>query len=332
MTADAEPKRNLASSFSRSAKRTIEIELSAVEDLLGRVDVNFERACEILLACRGRIVVTGMGKSGHIARKIAATLASTGSLAMYLHPGEASHGDIGMIDSDDVVLALSNSGNTEEITALLPVIKRKGIPLITLTGAPDSPLAVAATVSLDVSVNEEACPLGLAPTSSTTASLVFGDALAMALLEARGFTREDFALSHPGGNLGRRLLLLVKDIMHEGDQLPVVAEQDFLSTALLEMTNKGFGLTTIQTTEGSVVGVFSDGDLRRSLDSGLDLRTTRISEVMSREFKYVKPDALAAEAARIMQESNVYVLIVSSDGGTAQGIIKMHDLLEANVV
>ena len=320
------------STHATSAIRTIEIEKNAVAELLQRIDADFDVACELILACKGRVVVTGMGKSGHIARKIAATLASTGTPAMYVHPTEASHGDIGMITEVDVVLAISNSGATQEITSLLPVLKRKNIPLISLTGDPDSELATVANANLNASVAEEACPLGLAPTASTTAALVFGDALAMALLEARGFTRDDFAISHPGGKLGRRLLVRVKDVMHAGVDIPSVSIGTPLSEALLEMSSKGFGLTTVVDDKQNLVGVFTDGDLRRTLDSGSNIQNTPIEDVMSTSYKSISSGALAAEAARLMQESNVYVLIVKDDSDKIAGIIKMHDLLQADVV
>ena len=320
------------STHATSAIRTIEIEKNAVAELLQRIDADFDVACELILACKGRVVVTGMGKSGHIARKIAATLASTGTPAMYVHPAEASHGDIGMITELDVVLAISNSGATQEITSLLPVLKRKNIPLISLTGDPDSELATVANANLNASVAEEACPLGLAPTASNTAALVFGDALAMALLEARGFTRDDFAISHPGGKLGRRLLVRVKDVMHAGVDIPSVSIGTHLSEALLEMSSKGFGLTTVVDDKQNLVGVFTDGDLRRTLDSGSNIQNTPIEDVMSTSYKSISSGALAAEAARLMQESNVYVLIVKDDSDKIAGIIKMHDLLQADVV
>ena len=323
---------NTHSSLISSALRTIEIENRAVAELLNRVDADFVNACEIILASKGRVVVIGMGKSGHIGKKIAATLASTGTTAMYVHPAEASHGDIGMIAADDVVLAISNSGTTSEILSLLPVLKRKGVPLISLTGDKQSELAMAASANLDARVDEEACPLGLAPTSSTTAALVLGDALAMALLEARGFTRDDFAISHPGGNLGRRLLVKVKDVMRSGDAIPKVMTGTTLPEALLEMSSKGFGLTTIIGKSGELLGVFSDGDLRRTIDSGKNIQETLIDEVMSPTFKQIDSNALAAEAARIMQESNVYVLIVKGETASVEGMLKMHDLLQSNVV
>lgn len=315
-----------------SARRTIEIEHRAVGELLQRIDNAFVQACEILLSCKGRIVVTGMGKSGHIARKIAATLSSTGSPAMFVHPGEASHGDLGMITDSDVVFALSNSGTTSEIVTILPVLKRKGIPLISMTGDCNSPLAQTATVHLDASVSEEACPLGLAPTTSTTVALVLGDALAMALLEAKGFTREEFAFSHPGGRLGRRLLLKVKDVMHSDAAIPQVAPGTLLSDALLEITRKGLGMTTVVAADGKLHGVFTDGDLRRTLDSGKDIHKTLIDEVMSTRSKKIRENALATEAVHLMQENRIYTLIVVDDADALKGVIRMHDLLQANVV
>ena len=315
-----------------SAKRTIAIELEAVQSLALRVDQDFAHACRLMLDCNGRIVVTGMGKSGHIARKIAATLASTGTPAIFVHPGEASHGDLGMITEKDVVIALSNSGTTEEIVTLLPVLKRKGIPLISLTGTDTSTLAVEADVRLDASVTKEACPLGQAPTSSTTVALVLGDALAMALLEARGFTIEDFAVSHPGGRLGRRLLLKVADIMHAGESIPRVPVHTVLSDALLEITRKGFGLTTVIDPQGKLCGVFTDGDLRRAIDSGKDLKVTTIESVMSKDYKFISEQALAVEAARLMQDNQVYALVVKNRTDDLCGMVKMHDLLQANVI
>lgn len=315
-----------------SARRTIEIEHRAVGELLQRIDSAFVQACEILLSCKGRIVVTGMGKSGHIARKIAATLSSTGSPAMFVHPGEASHGDLGMITDSDVVFALSYSGTTSEIVTILPVLKRKGIALISMTGDCNSPLAQTATVHLDASVSEEACPLGLAPTTSTTVALVLGDALAMALLEAKGFTREEFAFSHPGGRLGRRLLLKVKDVMHSDAAIPQVAPGTLLSDALLEITRKGLGMTTVVAADGKLRGVFTDGDLRRTLDSGKDIHKTLIDEVMSTRSKKIRENALATEAVHLMQENRIYTLIVVDDADALKGVIRMHDLLQANVV
>lgn len=315
-----------------SAKRTIEIEHKAIAELSNRIGAEFEHACQLILSCKGRLVVTGMGKSGHIGNKIAATLSSTGTPAMALHPAEASHGDLGMITKDDVVLAISNSGNTEELTTLLPALKRKATPLICMTGDVTSALATAADVVLDISVAEEACPLGLAPTSSTTVTLVMGDALAMALLEARGFTHDDFAMSHPGGKLGRRLLVRVQDVMHKGEEIPQVSEGTPLAEALIEMSQKGFGMTTIVNSAGDITGVFTDGDLRRALDSGTDIKNTPIQDVMSVGYKTIAPGSLAVEAAKAMQDANVYVLIVKDRDAPVCGIIKMHDLLQANVV
>ena len=321
-----------SSTFIDSALRTIDIEERAVNELKSRIDSNFVNACQLMLDCKGRVVITGMGKSGHIANKIAATLSSTGTPSLFMHPAEASHGDIGMVAENDVVIAISNSGDSEEITSLLPVFKRKGIPLIAITGNLNSNLAQAADVALDANASEEACPLGLAPTSSTTVTLVLGDALAMALLEARGFTHDDFAASHPGGKLGRRLLVRVSDIMHRNAEIPVVTQETSLSDALLEMSQKGFGMTTVVNSDGHIIGVFTDGDLRRTLDSGKDIRDTKLADVMSSDYKHITSNALAVEAAKLMQESNVYVLIVKDNSDRVQGIIKMHDLLQANVV
>lgn len=314
-----------------SALRTIDIESQSILELKTRIDSAFEGACELIMASPGRVAILGIGKSGHVGRKIAATLASTGTPAVFVHPAEAGHGDLGMITEQDVVVAISNSGTTEEIMTLLPVLKRKGIPLIGLTGATESPLAHECRYVLDVGVKEEACPLGLAPTSSTTAALVMGDALAMALLEARGFTEEDFAISHPGGRLGRKLLVKVEDIMHSGDSIPRVTAHTSLADALVEMSRKGFGMTTVVEAE-EIIGVFTDGDLRRCLDAGKDLHATRVADVMSANFKHITASALAAEAANIMQKSQVYVLIVTDSDHRLSGILKMHDLLQANVV
>lgn len=320
------------SRFLASAKRTIEIEQNAVKALFERLDQDFAEACQIILDCQGRVVVTGMGKSGQIAKKIAATLASTGTPAMFVHSGEASHGDLGMITGKDVVLALSYSGTSDEIIALLPVLKRKAVPLISMTGNPSSAVAKVADVNLDASVTEEACPLGLAPTASTTVALVLGDALALALMEARGFTPEDFAFSHPGGNLGRRLLLKVQDIMHSGDAIPSVPVNTLLRDALLEMTSKGLGLTTVLDSNQQICGVFTDGDLRRTLDGGNDWKSTKIDSVMSTKYVYINENKLAVEAAKLMQDKKIYALIVKDDNENLTGVIRMHDLLQANVV
>jgi arabinose-5-phosphate isomerase len=316
----------------QSALRTIQLEQHAVENLASRIDEDFFTACELILSCQGRVIVMGIGKSGHIANKIAATLASTGTPAHFVHPAEASHGDIGMVTDRDVVIAISNSGKTAEIEAILPILKRKGVALIALTGNPDSLLARQANASLNASVEQEACPLGLAPTTSTTAALVMGDALAMALLEARGFTAEDFAFSHPGGNLGRRLLLMVNDVMHTGKAIPGVSEDTSVKDSLLEMSAKKLGMTTITDSTGKVVGVFTDGDLRRFLDSSRDMQKTPIRDVMTSTFKSISGAALASEAAKLMQDNEIYTLVVTDANDEFCGIITMHDLLKANVV
>jgi len=313
-------------------RAVINTEARAVEALSGRINGNFAAACGYMLGCEGRIVVTGMGKSGHIGGKIAATLASTGTPAFFVHPGEASHGDLGMITSKDVVLALSNSGKTTELLTILPLIKRLGVPLIAMTGKPDSTLAQKADVHIDVSVEQEACPLNLAPTSSTTAALVMGDALAIALLEARGFTEEDFAHSHPGGALGRRLLLLISDIMHTGDRVPQVKVQALLSDALLEMTNKGLGMTAVVDDQGRLVGIFTDGDLRRVLDRGLDIHSSTMQEVMTMGCTTARADQLAAEALQLMEAKKINALLVLDDQHCLIGAFNMHDLLRAGVV
>lgn len=315
-----------------SAQRTIRLEADAIEQLLARIGEDFARACEILLACKGRIVVVGMGKSGHIGRKIAATLASTGSAAFFVHPAEASHGDMGMITADDVVLALSNSGTTSEIVTLLPLIKRLGLPLISMTGNPDSILAHAAAANLDASVSSEACPLNLAPTSSTTVALVLGDALAIALLEARGFTAEDFAFSHPGGALGRRLLLKVENVMHSGSELPSVLRGTSLREALLVMTEKGLGMTVITESDGTLAGVFTDGDLRRTLDRPLDIRTALVDDVMTIPGRSVSPEILAAQALKVMEDHKINSLVVLDRENRPVGALNMHDLLKAGVL
>ena len=315
-----------------SARRTISMERDAVDSLLQRLAAPFSIACDTLLACRGRVVVTGMGKSGHVGRKLAATLASTGTPAFFVHPGEASHGDMGMITAEDVVIALSNSGNTAEVVTLLPLIKRLGAPLISLTGNAESTLAQAAVANLDTGVEQEACPLNLAPISSTTTALVMGDALAIALLEARGFSAEDFAFSHPGGSLGRRLLLLVDDIMHSGDSMPLVKPEVPLRDALLEMTRKGLGLTGIQDEQGALVGIFTDGDLRRTLDQNLDFQSVRIGELMTRGSKTARAGMLAAEALKIMEDARINGLFVVDSTGRPVGALNMHDLLRAGVV
>lgn len=317
--------------FLVSVRRTICMERDAINDLLTRVDDSFSQACEILLQVKGRVVVTGMGKSGHIATKIAATLASTGTPAMFVHPGEASHGDLGMITPQDAVIALSNSGSTSEVVTLLPLLKRMAVPLITMTGDPESVLAKTADVNLDTSVAEEACPLDLAPTSSTTVSLVTGDALAIALLEARGFSAEDFAFSHPGGALGRRLLLKVEDIMHAGDSIPRVLESTTLDDALMEITTKGLGMTSIIDADGALLGVFTDGDLRRVLDDEINIHQTRIEQIMTRNCITISRDILAAEALHIMEENKISALVAVDLKQRPEGVIHLHDLLRAGV-
>jgi arabinose-5-phosphate isomerase len=298
-----------------------------------RLDGDFTRACQVLLACRGRVVVSGMGKSGHIGRKIAATLASTGTPSFFVHPGEASHGDLGMITPDDVVIALSNSGETDELLMIVPSIRRQGVPLIALTGNPGSTLARLADVHVDVSVSEEACPLGLAPTASTTAALVMGDALAVALLEARGFTAEDFARSHPAGSLGRRLLIHIADIMHTGNAVPRVREGASVSDTLVEMTHKGLGIAAVVDANNRLLGVFTDGDLRRTLDDAqMELRSTPVTSVMTPRPKTIAPNKLAVEAARMMEDHKIHALVVVDEGEVVVGALNIHDLLRARVV
>ncbi|WP_133130080.1 KpsF/GutQ family sugar-phosphate isomerase [Legionella yabuuchiae] len=317
--------------FCKLGLAVIESEASAVFELTQRIDEHFERACELMLSCTGRVVVTGMGKSGHIGNKIAATLASTGTPAFFMHPGEASHGDLGMITRQDVVIAISNSGNTAEIVLLLPLLKRLEVPLIVLSGNPDSVLAKAANVSIDLSIKSEACPLGLAPTTSTTVSLVMGDALAIALLQARGFTAEDFALSHPSGTLGKRLLLRVDEISHKGDELPVISEQVTVAEALIEVTAKKLGMTCVTDEQGYLCGVYTDGDVRRTLTKQLDINTTRLTDVMTRSCRTIQPDFLAAEALAIMQKYSITSLVIVTEDNRPYGVIHLHDLLNAGV-
>ena len=308
----------------------IETEAQAVFELAQKIDERFEKACQLLLACKGRIVVTGMGKSGHIANKLAATFSSTGSPAFFMHPGEASHGDLGMITRQDTVVAISHSGNTIEIVTLLPILKRLEVPLITLTGNVDSILAKSADVNLDVSIKNEACPLGLAPTTSTTVSLVMGDALAIALLQARGFSAEDFALSHPGGMLGRKLLLRIDDLYHTGDQLPIVSEKALISEALIEVTDKKLGMTCVVDNHGYLVGVYTDGDVRRTLTRQYDINTTQIKEVMTQNCRTIEKGMLAAEALAIMQKHSITSLVVADDR-KPYAVLHLHDLLKAGV-
>ena len=318
--------------FIQSGRRTIEIELDALKQLPSRVDKSFTTACEIILACKGRVIVTGMGKSGHIGSKIAATLASTGTPAFFIHPGEASHGDLGMITKSDVVLALSNSGNTPEVLTLLPLIARLGIPLISMTGNSDSQLAMSAITNLDTYVKAEACPLNLAPTTSTTVTLVMGDAISIALLEARGFSAEDFAFSHPGGNLGRKLLLKVQNIMHKSSEVPSVMADQSLQAALVEMTTKGLGMTTVMSQDKKLVGIFTDGDLRRIVDLGVDINSAKISDVMSSDPKTIHPDMLAAEALTIMEKLSITALIIEDSRQQLCGVVHLHDILRSGVV
>ncbi|GAB4392442.1 MAG: KpsF/GutQ family sugar-phosphate isomerase [Gammaproteobacteria bacterium] len=314
------------------ALAVIENEAQAISKLAERIDKNFVQACHYLLKCSGRIVVLGIGKSGHIGNKIAATLASTGSPAFFVHPAEASHGDMGMITKHDVVLALSYSGETSELITLIPLLKRLNTPLISLTGNANSTLAKAATVNIDVSIEQEACPLGLAPTTSTTAMLVMGDALAIALLQARGFTAEDFARSHPGGSLGRRLLLRVDDIMLTGNAMPQVLQDVTISEALLEITRKQLGMTMIVNAQGQLLGIYTDGDLRRTLDRDLDIRSTSIQEVMTTNPRTIKPNTLAMEALTTMETFKITSLVVVDDQQQPQGIVHMHHILNAGVV
>ncbi|MGH8495350.1 MAG: KpsF/GutQ family sugar-phosphate isomerase [Gammaproteobacteria bacterium] len=313
-------------------RRVLSVEAAAIRNLAPRLGTEFVEACRLCLACRGRIVVTGMGKSGHVGSKIASTLASTGSPAFFVHPGEASHGDMGMITGDDVVLAVSNSGDTVEIVTLLPLIKRLGTPLITLTGKPGSVLARASTVNIDVSVSEEACPLNLAPTASTTAALAMGDALSIALLEARGFTIEDFARSHPGGMLGRRLLLKVEDVMHTGEDIPRVGADIAIGEGLVEMSRKGLGMTAVVDDRGRLLGIFTDGDLRRALDGELDVHRTPMREVMTPDCKTIGPHELAAKAVHLMDTHKITQLLVTGPDRELLGALNVHDLFRAGVM
>jgi len=318
--------------FQELGRAVIATELAEITALQTRIDNSFDEACRLLLSCNGRIVVTGMGKSGHIGGKIAATLASTGSPAFFVHPGEASHGDLGMITKNDIVIALSNSGNTAEITTIIPILKRFGVPLISMTGDRNSTLAKAANINLDVSVSKEACPHDLAPTSSTTVALVMGDALAVALLQARGFTAEDFALSHPGGSLGRRLLLHVADIMHKDERIPKVYEDATVSQALLEMSKKGLGMTAIIDQDEHVLGLYTDGDLRRSLDKNIDVRKTAIRDVMTKNCHTTKPGELAASVVKMMEDFGINGLLVTDENNRLIGAFNMHDVLRAGIM
>lgn len=314
------------------ASDVLAIEARAVDGLRARLGESFAAACRLCLETTGRIVVAGMGKSGHISGKIAATLASTGTPAFFVHPGEASHGDLGMITRQDVLLAISYSGETDEIITILPLVRRMGAGLIAMTGKPNSTLARAADVHLDVSVSEEACPLNLAPTASTTATLAMGDALAVALLKLRGFTAEDFAMSHPSGSLGKRLLLRVEDIMQKDEAMPVVAPDVKLTDGLMEMTQKGLGMTAIVDADGRIAGIFTDGDLRRALDEGVDVRTTRMDEIMHADCKTIPPGVLAVEAVKMMEDNKITSLLVADDERKLVGALNIHDLFRAGIM
>lgn len=321
--------------LTKHALNVLEIEAKAVSQLSSKVDDAFIQACELMLNAKGRVIVTGMGKSGHIGKKMAATLASTGTPALFVHPGEASHGDLGMITAQDVVLALSNSGANEELLIITPLIKRLHVPLIALTGRPQSELAKLSDVHIDIGVDQEACSLGLAPTASTTATLAMCDALAMCLLHAKGFTEEDFARSHPGGKLGRQLLVRIEDIMHQGEAIPKVPETATLKEAIVEMSQKRLGMTTVvkANAHDEMIGLFTDGDLRRTLDKGLDLNTTTVAEVMTQNFRTANPKMLASEAIHIMeQQPKVLVLPVVNDKKQLVGAFNMHDLIQARVL
>ena len=314
------------------AGEVLEIESRAVNALRSRLNEDFIAACQLCLTTPGRVVVTGMGKSGHVSNKIAATLASTGTPAFFMHPAEASHGDLGMITSQDLLLAISYSGETAEVVTILPVVKRMGARLLSITGNPDSTMARAADVHLDISVSEEACPLNLAPTASTTATLAMGDALAVALLKSRGFTAEDFARSHPSGILGKRLLLRVADVMRSGDRIPVVRVDASLGDGLMEMTEKGLGMTAIVDKNNRIQGVFTDGDLRRTLDTGADIHKTMISDVMHTDCKITTPDVLAAEALHILEENEITSLLVAGDDNVLIGALNIHDLFREGLM
>ncbi len=318
--------------FKQLAKNVIEIEQQAIAELIEFVDDNFELACQLMFHCKGRVIVIGMGKSGHIGGKIAATLASTGTPSFFVHPGEASHGDLGMVTSNDVVLTISNSGETSEVLAIIPVIKRIGAKLISMTGNTESTLAKLADTHICIKVSAEACPLGLAPTSSTTATLVMGDALAVALLNARDFTAEDFALSHPGGSLGKRLLLRLNDIMHQGDRVPIISEHALIKDALVEMSLKGLGMTAIVNEQQQLVGLFTDGDLRRVLDNRIDIHSESINTVMTHNPSVAQSDMLAAQALKIMEDKKINGLIIVDTTNKPVGAMNMHDFLSSGVL
>jgi arabinose-5-phosphate isomerase len=318
--------------FKQLAKQVIEIEQQSIQELIQFVDDNFEHACQLMFACRGRVIVIGMGKSGHIGGKIAATLASTGTPAFFVHPGEASHGDLGMITTDDVVLSISNSGETAEVLAIVPVIRRIGAKLIAMSSNINSTLATLSDVHICIQVSQEACPLGLAPTSSTTATLVMGDAIAVALLNARGFTADDFALSHPGGSLGRRLLLRLSDIMHSGENLPKVSTSAFIKDALVEMSAKGLGMTAVVDHSGKLQGLFTDGDLRRVLENKVDIHHDNIASVMTCKPCVAQGEMLAAEALKIMEDKKINGLIIVDQNNIPVGAMNMQDLLKSGVL
>ncbi|MDF2529591.1 MAG: D-arabinose 5-phosphate isomerase [Gammaproteobacteria bacterium] len=318
-------------SFQARAQEVIRIELEAIKRLQSKINESFDQACNMLKVCTGRIVVLGMGKSGHIGNKIAATLASTGSPAFSIHAAEASHGDFGMITNQDVIIAISYSGKTAEVLSLLPLMKRLNIPVISITGDPNSPLAKAATINLDVSVDKEACPLGLAPTASTTATLVMGDAIAIALLQEKGFTAKEFAFSHPGGSLGKRLLLTARDLMHSGEEIPIVKPDANLQETILEITRKKLGMTAIVDADTKLLGIFTDGDLRRAFEKGIELKAVNVLQVMTKTPKTVKPDSLAIEALNIMENYKITSLVVADEQNHVVGILHMHDLLQAGI-
>ena len=317
--------------FTREGREVLSLESRALGQLADRLDAKFSRACELLLACEGRVIVVGMGKSGHIGGKIAATLASTGTPAFFVHPGEASHGDLGMITPGDLVIAISNSGETPEILALLPIIKRMGIPLIAMTGQAASTLGNTAVECLDTGVDKEACPHNLAPTASTTATLGMGDALAVAVLKSRGFSRDDFARSHPGGTLGRRLLIYVRDVMHTHDDMPLVTSGSQLTTALEEMSAKGLGMTGIVNAEGHLIGIYTDGDVRRSINQSIDVQTTVIDQVMVSDPRSTTADALAAEVVQLMRQHSINGLFAVDPEQRPIGALNALDLMRAGI-
>ena len=332
MSSITENKKQTDTDFIGLAKAVIEAEVEAIQALKARLDDEFNHACKAILACQGRVIVSGMGKSGHISNKIAATLASTGTPAFFVHPGEALHGDLGMITGDDLVIAISNSGNTEEVITLAGLVKRLGATVIGMSGEDDSPLAKIADFHLNISVEKEACPMGLAPTSSTTVTLVLGDALAVALLEARGFTAEDFARSHPGGRLGKRLLVHVRDVMHDSDETPLCLPETPLNNAILEITSKKLGATLIVDSNNTLIGIFTDGDLRRAFEEGIDLKSVSIGEIALKNCITTRSDELAVNVVNLMQDKKITILPVVNADNKVEGIIHMHDLLKAGIV